>query len=58
VGTVTPDGHVRLIPVTVGRDMGATVQITSGLSPDMKIINDPADSIADGQKVEIGGSHG
>lgn len=58
VGTVTADGHVHLIPVTVGRDMGATVQITSGLSPDTKVINDPADSIADGQKVQIGGSHG
>jgi hypothetical protein len=44
VATVTADGHIHLIPVTVGRDMGATVQITSGLSTDIKIVRDPADS--------------
>jgi RND family efflux transporter MFP subunit len=58
VATVTPDGHVHLIPVTVGRDMGATVQITSGLSTTTKIVKDPADSIEEGQKVRIGGDHG
>ena len=58
VATVTPDGRVHLIPVTVGRDMGATVQITSGLSTATKIVKDPTDSIEEGQKVHIGGDHG
>ena len=58
VATVTPDGRVHLIPVTVGRDMGASVQITSGLSTATKIVQDPTDSIEEGQKVRIGGIHG
>jgi RND family efflux transporter MFP subunit len=58
VATVTADGHVHLIPVTVGRDMGASVQITSGLSTTTKIIANPTDSIEEGQKVRIGGDRG
>ena len=58
VATVTADGHIHLIPVTVGRDMGATVQITSGLSTSVKIVRDPADSIEEGQQVHIGGNNG
>ncbi|MDE1916249.1 MAG: efflux RND transporter periplasmic adaptor subunit [Sphingomonadales bacterium] len=58
VATVTPGGRIHLIPVTVGRDMGATVQITSGLPVTTKIVEDPTDSIAEGQKVRIGGDHG
>lgn len=58
VATVTADGHIHLIPVTVGRDMGASVQITSGLSTDTKIVRDPADSIEEGQQVRIGGNNG
>lgn len=57
VATVTADGHIHLIPVTVGRDMGATVQITSGLPITTKIVKDPADSIEEGQKVRIGGGN-
>lgn len=57
VATVTADGHIHLIPVTVGRDMGATVQITSGLPTTTKIVKDPADSIEEGQKVRIGGGN-
>lgn len=58
VATITPDGRIHLIPVTVGRDMGSSVQITSGLSTATWIVDNPADSIEEGQKVRVGGRHG
>ena len=46
------DGNVaRLIPVVIGEDDGATIQIISGIGPADKIIQDPPDSIIDGEKV-------
>jgi RND family efflux transporter MFP subunit len=56
VATVTQgaDGTVaHLIPVVIGEDDGATVQIVSGLSPSDKVIQDPPDSLIDGEKVTL-----
>ena len=44
---------VHLVPVKIGNDMGATVEIASGLQPSDKVIVDPSDSIAEGQPVHI-----
>jgi RND family efflux transporter MFP subunit len=44
---------VHLVPVKIGNDMGATVEIASGLQPSDKVIVDPSDSIAEGQQVHI-----
>jgi RND family efflux transporter MFP subunit len=44
---------VHLVPVKIGNDMGATVEISSGLQPSDKVIVDPSDSIAEGQQVHI-----
>jgi len=43
----------RLIPVTIGEDDGATVQIVSGLTPNDKVIQDPPDSLIDNEKVTV-----
>ena len=54
VGTVvqSPKGPVaHLVPVVVGEDDGATVQIVSGLSAADKVIQDPPDSLIEGEKV-------
>jgi RND family efflux transporter MFP subunit len=48
---VVRNGHVHLIPVTIGKDAGATVEITSGLQPTDPVIIDPSDSLSDGQEV-------
>jgi RND family efflux transporter MFP subunit len=50
---VVRDGKVRLTPVTIGHDYGATVEITSGLNPQDAVVIDPSDSLEDGAKVEI-----
>ena len=54
LGTVVKgsDGTVaHLVPVTIGEDDGATVQIVSGLQAGDKVIQDPPDSLIEGEKV-------
>ena len=52
VATVVGD-KVHLVPVKIGNDMGATVEISSGVKPSDQVIVDPSDSIAEGQQVHI-----
>jgi RND family efflux transporter MFP subunit len=56
VGTVveSKDGTVaHLVPITIGQDDGATAQVVSGLTASDQIIQDPPDSIIEGQKVTV-----
>jgi hypothetical protein len=39
--------------VGIGEDDGATVQIVNGLNPSDKVIQDPPDSLIDGEKVTV-----
>jgi RND family efflux transporter MFP subunit len=50
---VVRDGRVQLVPVKIGRDAGATVEIASGLTSNDAVILDPSDSLASGQEVQI-----
>jgi RND family efflux transporter MFP subunit len=47
------DNVAHMIPVTIGQDDGRTVQIITGLSKDDKIIQDPPDSLIEGEKVHV-----
>jgi hypothetical protein len=51
VGTVGNDNVAHLVPVTIGQDDGATVQIVSGLKEGDRVIQDPPDSLIEGEKV-------
>lgn len=53
VATVTPEGKVHLISVTIGRDLGGRVEINGGLVPGTKIIANPQDSISESEAVHI-----
>ena len=53
VGVVGADGRVQLRPITIGRDLGATVEVISGLKGDEALIASPPDSLLDGQTVRI-----
>ena len=57
VATVVGD-KVHLVPIKIGNDMGATVEIASGLQASDKVIVDPSDSIAEGQTVHIADKSG
>ena len=50
---VVRGGHVQLVPVTVGHDYGAKVEITSGLTPQDQVILNPSDSLSQGQPVRV-----
>ena len=56
VGTVVkgPDGdEARLVPVVLGQDDGATVQVIHGLDADSQVIQDPPDSLIDKEPVHV-----
>jgi RND family efflux transporter MFP subunit len=50
---VVQDGRVQLVPVEVGHDYGAKVEITSGLTPQDQVILNPSDSLAQGERVQV-----
>ena len=50
---VARNGHVQLVPITIGRDYGDTVEVTSGLTLADQVVLDPADSLVSGTRVEI-----
>lgn len=51
VATVVNGNIAHLVPVTIGEDDGATAQIITGLNENDKVIQDPPDSIVEGEKV-------
>jgi RND family efflux transporter MFP subunit len=51
LGIVGSDNIAHLVPVTIGEDDGATVQIVNGLKSDDLVIQDPPDSLIEGEKV-------
>jgi len=50
---VVRDGAAQLVPVTIGRDYGQTVEILSGLQPTDQVIVAPSDSLTSGTRVRI-----
>jgi RND family efflux transporter MFP subunit len=55
VGTLDDTHHAALKEVSLGRDFGNEVEITSGLSPDDAVIVDPPDSLVAGQELRVAG---
>ncbi len=53
VALVDAEGKAHLHPVAIVNDLGATLEIASGLTPDDKVIVNPPDSLAEGDKVEM-----
>jgi len=47
------NGHAVLVPITIGRDFGDSVEVTSGVSKDDLVIVDPSDSLVSGAPVEL-----
>jgi RND family efflux transporter MFP subunit len=47
------DGVAHLNPVAIGQDDGRTVQIITGLDKNDQVIQDPPDSLIDGEKVHV-----
>ena len=53
IALVDAQKHVHLQPITLGRDFGNTIEVTEGLDSGMRIILNPADSLYEGERVDI-----
>lgn len=58
VATVDPNGRIHLRRVQIGLDKGQTVQILSGLRTGERIVDNPPDSLAEGELVRVGAARG
>lgn len=50
---VVRNQHAELIPITIGRDYGSTVEVVTGLQPTDEIIVNPSDSLTTGTPVRV-----
>jgi RND family efflux transporter MFP subunit len=50
---VVRDGHAELVPIKIGRDFGATVEVVAGLQPTDQVIVSPSDSLTSGTPVQV-----
>jgi RND family efflux transporter MFP subunit len=55
VALIGPGDKIVLKPVTLGRNLGTTVEILSGLMPQDEVVNSPPDSLAAGDVVRVVG---
>jgi RND family efflux transporter MFP subunit len=55
MATVDADNRVLIKPVSLARDLGAVVEIASGLTPDDRVIENPPDGIGTGERVRLTG---
>ena len=53
VAVVGQDNRVQLRPITIGRDYGTALEILSGVASDDNVIINPADSLEQGEKVNV-----
>ncbi len=53
IGTVDANSKARLVPVTIGQDNGATVEVVSGLAATDRVIQDPPDSLIEGEALNV-----
>ena len=53
VAVVDANGRVRLQPVTIARMLGKTLEIGTGVNPGDRVVIDPSDGLAGGDKVNV-----
>jgi multidrug efflux pump subunit AcrA (membrane-fusion protein) len=53
VAVIRDNDHAVLVPVTIGRDLGTEVELSSGLTPEDWVLESPPDSLVSGAPVRI-----
>ncbi|MGA8109047.1 MAG: efflux RND transporter periplasmic adaptor subunit [Acidobacteriaceae bacterium] len=53
VATVVNGNKAKLVPITIGQNDGRVVQVIEGLEPDDLVMQNPPDSIMDGETVRV-----
>jgi RND family efflux transporter MFP subunit len=56
VAVVGTNNHVTIRPVSVARDLGSSVEIGAGLQASDRVVDNPPESLADGDLVRIAGA--
>ncbi|HEX2789202.1 MAG TPA: efflux RND transporter periplasmic adaptor subunit [Steroidobacteraceae bacterium] len=56
IATVDSDNRVLLKPVSIQRDLGAVVELASGLAPNDRVIENPPDGIGNGAAIRLAGA--
>jgi RND family efflux transporter MFP subunit len=56
VATLSKDNRVVMKPIAIGTDLGTQVTIASGISGKDRVIDNPPDSLANGDRVRVEGS--
>ncbi|MBV1698692.1 MAG: efflux RND transporter periplasmic adaptor subunit [Hyphomicrobiales bacterium] len=58
VAVVGSNGRINLKEITIARDLGNEVEVASGITADDRVVINPPDGIATGDKVRIAGAPG
>jgi len=53
VGVVDAQQKLRLVPITIERDTGATLQIATGLTGDERVVKIAVPGLSDGDLLEV-----
>ncbi len=53
VAVVTPQGTIHLQSVTMGRDLGTSLEVLDGVQASDNVVLNPPDSIAEGAEVTV-----
>jgi RND family efflux transporter MFP subunit len=56
VATVDDTGSIRLRMLQLGRDLGQTVEVVSGVDEGARVVTNPTDTLFDGARVQLAGS--
>jgi RND family efflux transporter MFP subunit len=56
VAVVGPDSRVKIRKVVINRDLGSSVEIGAGISPGDRVVDNPPESLLDGDLVRIAGA--
>jgi RND family efflux transporter MFP subunit len=56
VAIVGPDSHVKIRSVIVSRDLGSSVEIGAGLSASDRVVDNPPESLVDGDLIRVAGA--
>lgn len=51
--TVVNSNRISLVPIIVGRDFGDTIEVVSGITENTFIVENPPDSLVDGEVVRV-----
>lgn len=57
VALVGPGDRIHLQAITIGRDLGPTVEVLGGLKSGDRVVDNPPDSISEGELVRVQQSH-